>query len=104
VREFKTFEEAEAAKIQTKAFSVLSQEGEEGARRHVLRSVRPEAPGALTPAQYDGVVHDLVNFLAWMGEPAQESRKQIGIVVLLFLGLLVLLSWLLYKSYWKDVH
>ena len=58
----------------------------------------------LTPAQYDRVVHDLVNYLVWMGEPAQEARKRIGIVVLLFLGLLVLLSWLLYKSYWKDVH
>ena len=104
VREFKTLEEAEAAKIQAKSFSVLSEEGEGGARRHLLKTVRVASAGTLTPAQYDGVVHDLVNFLVWMGEPAQESRKQIGIVALLFLGLMVLLSWLLYKSYWKDVH
>jgi ubiquinol-cytochrome c reductase cytochrome c1 subunit len=104
VREFKTLEEAEAARIQAKSFSVLSEGGEEGVRRHLLKTIRVSTPGALTPAQYDGVVHDLVNFLVWMGEPAQESRKQIGIVALLFLGLMVLLSWLLYKSYWKDVH
>jgi ubiquinol-cytochrome c reductase cytochrome c1 subunit len=99
--EFKNAEEAEAAKIQARGFSVLAEEGE---GKHVLKTLRVETPGTLTPAQYDGVVHDLVNYLVWMGEPAQEARKRIGIVVLLFLGLLVLLSWLLYKSYWKDVH
>jgi ubiquinol-cytochrome c reductase cytochrome c1 subunit len=104
VREFKTEHEAEAAKIQTKAFSVLAEEGEGDARRYVLKTVRVQAPGALTPAQYDGTVHDLVNFLVWMSEPAQEARKQIGILVLLFLGVLLLLSWLLYKSFWKDIH
>jgi ubiquinol-cytochrome c reductase cytochrome c1 subunit len=104
VREFKTHDQAEAARIQTKAFSVLTEEGDEGARRHVLKTVRVQTPGTLSPAQYDGVVHDLVNFLVWMGEPAQEARKQIGIVVLLVLAFLLLLSWLLYKSYWKDVH
>ena len=41
---------------------------------------------------------------SYMGEPAKTRRVQIGIVVLFFLSLLLVLSWLLKKEYWKDVH
>ena len=61
-------------------------------------------PGSLTPVQYDETVRDLVNFLVYMGEPAATSRKQIGIVVLLFLLALWPLVYLLKKEFWKDVH
>lgn len=61
-------------------------------------------PGVLTPAQYDRLVTDLVTFLAYVGEPALMSRAQIGTWVLLFLGVLLVLSYLLKKEYWKDVH
>ena len=54
-------------------------------------------------SQYDGMVRDLVAFLTWMGEPAQTLRQQIGIIVLLVLGVLIVLSWLLYKAFWKNV-
>jgi ubiquinol-cytochrome c reductase cytochrome c1 subunit len=104
VLEFKTLEEAEAAKIQARGFSVLVEEHEGDVSKHLLKTLKVEKPGALSQSQYDGMVHDLVNYLVWMGEPAQDARKRIGIVVLLFLGLMVLLSWLLYKSYWKNVH
>ena len=104
VKEFKTEEEAQAARLQNPTFSVLSPQGVGSARRYLLRTTRVETPGQLTPVQYDAVVHDLVNYLAWMGEPAQETRKAIGIVVLLFLSVLLVLTWLLYKSYWKDIH
>ena len=49
-------------------------------------------------------VRDLVNFLVWMGEPAQAKRKQLGVFVLFVLGILIVLTYLLYKEYWKDVH
>ncbi len=106
MREFKNEEEAEAARLQAKSLTLMGHEGEgEGeAGRYVLRSIRVATPGQLTPAQYDGVVHDLVNYLVWMAEPAQEERKQIGILVLLALGVLLVLSWLMYKSYWKHLH
>ena len=105
VREFKTEHEAEAARIQEHRFAVLSEEGEGDATRHILKTTRIDKAGQLTPAQYDALVRDLVNYLVWMGEPAQETRKSIGIVVVLFLGLLLLpLTWLLKKAYWKDVH
>jgi ubiquinol-cytochrome c reductase cytochrome c1 subunit len=47
---------------------------------------------------------DLVNFLAYVGEPIQLERQRIGIWVLLFLGLLCVVFYLLKKEYWKDVH
>jgi ubiquinol-cytochrome c reductase cytochrome c1 subunit len=61
-------------------------------------------PGSMSPVQYDQLVGDLVNYLVYMGEPAGMSRVQIGIGVLLFLALFIILSWLLKRAYWKDVH
>jgi len=71
-----------------------------------LKSVKYEMvkPGSLTPVQYDETVRDLVNFLVYMGEPAATSRKQIGIIVLLFLLALWPLVYLLKREFWKDVH
>ena len=60
--------------------------------------------GRLTPVQYDVVVRDLVNYLVWMSEPEARVRKRIGVVVVFFLGILVVLSYALYKEFWKDVH
>jgi ubiquinol-cytochrome c reductase cytochrome c1 subunit len=61
-------------------------------------------PGTLAPAEYDRLVADLVNFLVYLGEPARRSRIDLGILVLIFLGVLLVLAYLLKKEYWKDVH
>ncbi|MSP96739.1 MAG: cytochrome c1 [Betaproteobacteria bacterium] len=61
-------------------------------------------PGSLSPLEYDVLTRDLVNFLVWVGEPHQALRKQVGFWVLLVLGILIVLTWLLKKEYWKDVH
>jgi ubiquinol-cytochrome c reductase cytochrome c1 subunit len=63
-----------------------------------------DRPGQLTPLQYDQYVADLVNFLAYVGEPNQASRKQWGILVLFFLAGFFVLTWMLKKEYWKDVR
>jgi len=60
-------------------------------------------PGKLSPKEYDKEVSDLVGFLVWMGEPVQELRKQLGIAVLIFLGILFVFAYKLKKEYWKDV-
>jgi len=104
VREFKTHEQAEAALIQAKSFSVVEESGEGASRKYLLKTTRIGTPGAMTPVEYNVFVRDLVNFLVWMAEPVQLERKQIGIVVLFFLALLILLTWLLKKEFWKDVH
>ena len=61
-------------------------------------------PGKLSAAEYDKVVTDLTNFLAYVSEPAQLSRYTIGIFVLLFLVLFFGVALLLEKEYWKDIH
>ena len=80
--------------------------GGEGGHSGALKAVKYETvrPGSLTPVQYDETVRDLVNFLVYMGEPAATSRKQIGIVVLLFLLAMWPLVYLLKREFWKDVH
>lgn len=63
-----------------------------------------ERPGRLTPIEYDRYVGDLVNYLVYMSEPAQASRRQWGVLVLFFLAGFFVLTLLLKKEYWKDVR
>jgi len=62
------------------------------------------AAGTLTPIEYDIVARDLVNYLVWMAEPNQVTRKQVGVVVMFALFLLIALTYFLYREFWKDVH
>lgn len=59
--------------------------------------------GTQTAAEYDATVRDLVNFLAYVGEPSGVERRPIGIIVLFVLGILFVFAYLLKKEYWKDV-
>jgi ubiquinol-cytochrome c reductase cytochrome c1 subunit len=59
--------------------------------------------GSMSPTEYDTTVRDLVNFLVYVGEPAAQSRKSIGIVVLFVLGVVFIFAYLLKKEFWKDV-
>ena len=61
------------------------------------------SPGKLDDHGYDEAVGDLVAYLQGMGEPAQARRVQIGVWVLMFLGLLTVFTWRLNAVYWKDV-
>ena len=63
-----------------------------------------ERPGTLAPLDYDRQVADLVNYLAYMAEPGQTSRKHWGILVLFFLAAFFVLALLLKQEYWKDVR
>ena len=60
-------------------------------------------PGKLDEHAYDETVGDLVAFLQYMGEPSPGKRVQIGVWVLLFLGVLTVFTWRLNAAYWKDV-
>ena len=62
------------------------------------------SPGLLDERQYDETIGDLVAYLQWMGEPAQGRRVRIGVGVMIFLGLLVLITWRLSSVYWRQVH
>jgi ubiquinol-cytochrome c reductase cytochrome c1 subunit len=67
---------------------------------HVLWKLEREQAGV----QYDRTVRDLVNFLVYVGEPAAQSRKAIGIVVLFVLGVLFILAYAMKHEFWKDIR
>jgi ubiquinol-cytochrome c reductase cytochrome c1 subunit len=60
--------------------------------------------GSMSAEEYDQAVKDLVAFLDYLAEPYKETRHSVGTGVLIFLFVLLILSYLLKKEYWKDVH
>lgn len=66
---------------------------------HVLNDLQKQ----LSKQEYDLAVADIVNFLAYVGEPNQQTRKRLGVWVLVFLGILFIFAALLKREYWKDV-
>ena len=84
--------------------AVEHKEGGEHGAAHAAPKLVLERQGTLNPKQYDAMVGDLVNYLVYMGEPARTTRSQLGIIVLLFLGVAFVFAYLLKKEFWKDVH
>lgn len=70
---------------------------------HKFAGFEQVTPGKLTALEYDKSVADLVSFMTWMAEPAQNTRKRLGVWVLMFLGVFILITWRLNASYWKDI-
>jgi ubiquinol-cytochrome c reductase cytochrome c1 subunit len=58
----------------------------------------------LPSKEFDTAVSDLVNFLTYVSEPHQLERKRLGVLVVIFLGLFFVFTWLLKREYWKEVH
>ena len=100
-QEFPTHDAAEAAAIAAKALVVV-----EPARgnKYLVKTLESDQKGSMTPAGYRAAVADLVNFLDYVGEPSKLARERIGLIVLLFLGVLFVLAYWLKREYWKDVH
>ena len=60
--------------------------------------------GTMDKSQFDRAMADLVNFLSYVGEPAQQERKRLGFRVLLYMVLALIVFYLLKREYWRDVH
>ena len=109
VQEFSSHAAAKAALLQAKSVARVDEisgkdkDGRE-VKRWLLKTIRPGSTGTLTPLEYDRLVADLVNYMTYMAEPARLERTQIGIYVLLLLGVLFVFAYLLKKEYWKDVQ
>ncbi len=59
---------------------------------------------AQSEEEYDNSIRDLTNFLVYVAEPAKLVRYNIGIFVLLFMGVFICITYLLKKEFWKDIH
>lgn len=80
------------------ALQVESHEG------HEVKRLKLTAPGSLSTKEFDATTADLVNYLDFMSEPAKLVRYKLGYIVLSFLFLLLILTYLLKKEFWKDIH
>jgi ubiquinol-cytochrome c reductase cytochrome b subunit len=65
--------------------------------------IHVDGTGSLSPAEFDKVIYDLVNFLAYLGEPFRLERERTGGFVLLFLAFFFVFAYMLNREYWKDI-
>lgn len=63
-----------------------------------------EGTGLMSEEEFNTVIADLVNFLYYIGEPIRDQRQNIGIWVLVFLGVLYILTALMGREFSKDYH
>ncbi len=82
----------------------LEQTTDSSGHKVETHSLALESQGTMSRVEYDQLVGDLVNYLVYMGEPSGTSRLKIGIYVMIFFVIFILVTWLLKRAYWKDVH
>jgi ubiquinol-cytochrome c reductase cytochrome c1 subunit len=76
---------------------------------HQIAMAPPLSDGSVdyadgTEATLQQHARDVATFLAWTSEPAMESRKRLGIKVLLFVIVMTAMLYALKKQIWSDVH
>jgi ubiquinol-cytochrome c reductase cytochrome c1 subunit len=75
-----------------------------GGEEHHGPQFKPLTQGTMTPEEYKAFVADITNFMAYAAEPGKAHRISLGFKVLIYLFLLLILTYLLKKEFWKDVH
>lgn len=66
---------------------------------NVLEGIQRHA----TPEEFSQAARDISNFLEYVGEPTKIQRLDLGWKVIAFLLVLLLLTYLLKKEYWRDI-
>jgi ubiquinol-cytochrome c reductase cytochrome b subunit len=84
--------------------TVRNELGEAKQDEHCGGLMEGDIKGSMNQAEFDGAIYDLVNFLEYVADPTADDRRYIGIFVLLFLLVLLVLTVLLNREYWKGIH
>jgi len=79
-------------------------EVQDGKEVQVFKEFETITEGTLSADEYDDMITDLTNFMAYLADPKKHERHRIGMFVLLFLFGLLALTWLLKQDYWKDIQ
>lgn len=66
---------------------------------NVLEGIKRHAE----PEDYQQAARDITNFLEYVGEPSKLQRLDLGWKVIAFLLVLLLLTYLMKKEFWRDV-
>ena len=74
-----------------------------GHETRVFAGWKDAKAGNMDQREFNNNIGDLVAYLQWMGEPAQNTRVRIGVFVLFFLGIFTLIAWRLNAAFWKDI-
>lgn len=101
IETFDKASDAEAAAIAAKGLALVEPTPD---HKYRVKTLAADAPGTMTPAEYRRTIGDLVNFMAYVAEPSKLTRTRLGLVVLMFLGVLFVFAYWLKREYWKDVH
>lgn len=72
---------------------------ENTAMPHVMADMEKE----VSEKQFNEAMGNITNFLTYAGEPHRLESERLGVYVLVFLFILLIPAWFLYKEYWKDV-
>ena len=99
--EYEDEEKAEAAVIAAKGLALAERAGD---HKFIVKTLAQDAPGTMSPVEYKAFVADLVNYLDYISEPVRNKRINIGIGVLIYLGILLVFAYAVKQAYWKDVH
>jgi ubiquinol-cytochrome c reductase cytochrome c1 subunit len=99
--EYEDEEKAEAAVIAAKGLALAERIND---HKFVVKTLAQDTPGTMPPVEYKAFAADLTNFLDYIAEPVRNERINIGIGVLIYLGLLFVFAYALKRAYWKDVH
>jgi len=83
---------------------MFAKEEAHGHEAEVFKGWEQVTPGKMSTEQYDQAIGDLVSYLQWMAEPAQNTRVQVGVWVVLFLLCFTFIAWRLNAAYWKDIR
>ncbi len=74
-----------------------------GSPAKVAIGVEPLTKGSMTPAQFDRTARDIVEFLYAVAHPHQQERARLGPWIIGLFVVLSILTYLLYKLYWRRV-
>lgn len=58
----------------------------------------------ITESEYNTLVRDLVNFMAYISEPSKIQRLAMGHWVLLYILLFTVIAYFMKKAFWEDIH
>lgn len=76
----------------------------EGQHGHSLDNLELIKQGTQSEEEFDQTIRDLVNFMVYLAEPIKLKRAKIGTWVLLYLFVFAVITYLLKKEYWRDIH
>ena len=70
----------------------------------VSNALRPiESEYHLNAKEFDDYIYDLVNYLNYAGEPTQADRLSMAPYILIYVAILSVICYLLYREYWRKI-